>query len=184
MRAKWRGGAAAAFAVVLAACGESSTETTRPGEMRFSFSGDSVGTFEAVGFVPPYATVKGTFATGAVQAVREGRLLNVLAQRERQGGEVIDLILLSLSGAATGTVTCENGDPPCPFAAAFVAGGSMASDSAEGLFAARGGTLVVRALDERRASGTFDFVMEEHSAAGMPRTLRVAGSFDVPLTGL
>jgi hypothetical protein len=178
-----RFGATALLVGGLVGCGESSTETTTAGELRFSFSGDTTGSFEAVGFIPPYATLNGTFATGAVEPLGSVRILSVLGQRERIRATVVDLLHLSLSDATTGSVTCVP-DEPCAFGMAFVVGGSLVSEHADGLFAGTGGTVVVSALDGRRARGTFDVTMREHAPRGAPRSLRVAGSFDVPLTGL
>lgn len=183
MGATMRRTAAAAVVAVLGlgACDGGPTAVNGTGEVRFTFTGDSTGSFEAVGEITQRNTLSGTYAAASVQRVSEERFLSVVGQRRGTSTGTVDLLLLNLADPAVGTVTCAAEAEDCSFEVAFAAGATPTGQEADGLFLSREGSVTVTRLDERRVVGTFSATVEELVSDEEPRVIRVTGSFDVPV---
>ena len=174
--------AALGTVLVLGACERSPTESRTDGEVQFTFSGDSIGSFQARGTLTRTNEATGTYAVGAVQAAPFGRFLSVLAQRPASAAGRNDQLLLNVVPAEVGTVACTDPEGDCDFGIIFATGVHPSGDEFESVFLSTTGTVTVSAITTRRARGTFSLVLEELTFVDdEPRLIQVSGSFDVPL---
>lgn len=170
-------------ALVLAAC-ESTTEPVQDsGDVRFTFSGDTTGSFEAVGAITRVNSQTGTYAAGAVQTVPQGRFLSVVGQRATAKAGFVDAAILNVDTPAAGTFTCTEQTADCPFGMVYVTQMTAADEEGDGetVFLSSGGSLTITEITSRRVRGTFTARLEELVFDEGGRVLQVSGSFDVPL---
>jgi hypothetical protein len=176
-----RTAAAVAAVLALGACDGSPTSVDATGELRFTFTGDSTGSFEAVGAITQGNTLSGTYAAASVERVTDRRFLSVIGQRRGPSTGTVDVLLLNMDDPAAGTVTCAAEAESCSFGVAFAAGTSPDDGDSDGFFLSREGSVTITRLDDRRVTGTFSSTVEEVVSEGEPRVIRVTGSFDVPV---
>jgi hypothetical protein len=184
MRATMRRMAAAVGAVlVLAGCEQTPTNTEREsGEVRFTFTGDTAGSFVAEGAITRTNPQTGTYAVGAVETTAtQARFLSVVGQRQGSVEGEVELLLISIDEPAVGSVTCTATTGDCPFGVLFAPGVAAGPTDPEGFFVSTVGTFQITVLTSRRAEGTFSLTLEELVREGEPRVIQVNGTFDVPL---
>ena len=183
MRLAMRRFAAALGAVlVLGGCERSPTESRNEGEVQFTFSGDSLGSFQARGTLTRTNELSGTYAVGAVQTGLQGPFLSVIGQTQARVPGRIDVLLLNVQPAQVGTVACTDPEADCDFGVLFATGVHPTTEEFDEMFLSTTGTVTVSAIGTRRAQGTFSIAMEELALAGdEPRLIQISGSFDVPL---
>jgi hypothetical protein len=177
----WRMAAGLGAVLALAAC-ESTTEPVQAtGDVRFTFSGDTAGSFVAVGAITRSNGQTGTYGAGTVQQAQQGPVLTVVGQRSTQEG-TLDGVLVNVRSPAPGTFICAAETETCPVGVVY-ATNLADSDAAEPgtLFLSASASVTIAEIDSRRVRGTFTATLEEATAGAEPRTIQVTGSFDVPL---
>lgn len=169
----------------LAACKDSNgPDRALVGQVHFTYSGAVSGEFEAEGKVTAANAESGTFAFAQrVQDPQTGDGVVLYSQEGRSSSNKYDGLLIVLDNPATGTVTCTESDPACPFLAAFVLGQDDTSTAdAEALFFSEGGQVTITEIGEDRVRGTFRLSMLGFVGNADNEEVELqSGTFDLPL---
>lgn len=157
--------------------------TTPSGEVHFTYTGHSEGTYDAEGQVNTRNTDDGTWAAGQRTLNQQGgTVLSVLGQIERADG-LLDQVYIAVLNPTVGEIVCDVGDA-CNFDVLFAIGLDSRTDDTEEVYLADSGTLRITSLTSGRATGEFEVRLREAvPASGQdPAVVEVtAGTFDVPL---
>lgn len=169
----------------LAACKDSSGPGRNlVGEVHFTYSGAVSGQYDAEGKLTAANAESGTFALAElVEDPQGGDALVLYSQAGRSGNDKYDGLLVVLEDASTGTVTCTESNPDCPFLSAFVLGQDDATtEDPEALFVGTSGQVTITHLDDERVRGTFKFSMTGFVGVDEDAEVEVqSGTFDLPL---
>ncbi len=174
--------AAAGAVLVLGACENGATGAEdATGDVRFTFTGDSTGSFQAVGAITRENTRNGTYGAGALQSLGADRVLSVVGQRQGSRVGTVDVFLINLDRPAEGTVVCTAEAEECTFGFLYATAVSGDGENADAFFLSTEGTAAISSLTARRVRGSFTATVEDRVVGSEPRIIRVTGTFDVPL---
>lgn len=180
----------AALLAVTAACNrdDPAGPTTREGVVRFSYSGDQTGTFEAQGefrLVDSNTLQPGSWAVAGRDTSME---LTVLALNATTVvGDRGNLLILPLGRVPqTGTISLNCAEAECPRAGVIFNAFALGSRSAtEALYGITQGSVTVDTLTESRIAGTFTgraIRFDVNLVPDSTRTLTITnGRFGVPI---
>lgn len=178
-----RAALALAAVLALAGCEEDpfKPDLAPEGAVRFSYSGDLTGQFEAVGRLNRRNPNAGTWAVGEMQGAQQNGILGVFAQQRE--GTLVSGLVLEWRAAQVGTITCDATTVNCPFVVNVLIDFQNTTGVSEGTYEGSVGSITVTELTDDRAVGTFTLTLPRDITAPTPETpaLQVTGTFDVSL---